>query len=234
MNAILRHALLAFAFVLVADLPSIGYGQEASVERGYPSMALDATNEATSPSSNPSRSSSPSRSDSASRSNNPSPRDAANPLLQDESWQRLPRDEGPLGGGPLGGGPLGGGELSTGMGLPLTTMASSLAIVLGLFAGFVWLYKKSPQGSNTLPSEVFQSIGRCSLAPKHDAVLVRCGGRVLLVSLSAGHGAQTLMELRDADEVDRLCALAAGGSSAAFGDVIRQMSRTPATRTFSA
>jgi flagellar biosynthetic protein FliO len=115
---------------------------------------------------------------------------------------------------------------------PITSVLSGLAVVLGILAGVTWLARRPQRGGSGLPSEVLQVLGRCELAPRQSAVLVRCGQRVLLVGLSP-QGARTLVEIAEPQEVNRLCAACAtNGSSAAFQDVYRQLERAPISRSF--
>jgi|GEM_PF-1780260 flagellar biogenesis protein FliO len=116
--------------------------------------------------------------------------------------------------------------------LPITTLLSGLAMGLGLVAGMLWLARRKPVRHGNLPSEVLQVLGECQLAARHPAVLVRCGQRVLLIGLSPA-GPRTLTAIDDPQEVNRLCvACASGGSTSAFQDVLRQLERTPASRSF--
>ncbi|QDS95853.1 Flagellar biosynthesis protein, FliO [Roseimaritima multifibrata] len=95
--------------------------------------------------------------------------------------------------------------------LPLATVISSLAIVLGLFAALVWVWRRG--GGSTLgglSKEAFQVIGRSPLAPRQNMVLVRCGRRVLVLAVS-GTSTSTLAEITDPDEVAELLALTGGG-----------------------
>lgn len=100
-----------------------------------------------------------------------------------------------------------GGESSR-MGVPsLATVLGSLAIVLGLFLLFAWTMRKAsgPAGA-ALPKEVFEVLGRAPLASRQQVHLLRCGNKLLLVSSSAA-GIETLTEVTDPAEVDRLAGL---------------------------
>jgi flagellar biosynthetic protein FliO len=118
----------------------------------------------------------------------------------------------------------------------VTTVVSGLAIVLGLFFAFVWLARKgAPSAAAALPSEVVQVLGRASLAPRQQMQLVRIGDKLLLVAVTAT-GAQTLTEITDRAEVERLAAAceAARGSSAtaSFRQVLSQLETEPAAGGF--
>jgi flagellar biogenesis protein FliO len=89
------------------------------------------------------------------------------------------------------------------------TVAGSLAAVLGVFFFIVWLLRRaSPGGLGSLPVEVFEVLGRASLANHQQVQLLRCGGKLLLVATSSSGGSlTTLTEIADPGEVDRLTAL---------------------------
>lgn len=84
------------------------------------------------------------------------------------------------------------------------TVAGSLAAVLGVFFLIVWVLRRaSPAMLGTLPAEVFETLGRTPLGHHQQAHLVRCGNKLLLVSVGAA-GVETLSEITDPEEVDRL------------------------------
>ena len=86
----------------------------------------------------------------------------------------------------------------------LVTVVVSLAVVLGIFSLVVWaLRRASPGGLGTLPAEAFEVLGRAALANRQQVHLLRCGNKLLLVSVTAT-GAETLTEITDPAEVDRL------------------------------
>ncbi len=91
----------------------------------------------------------------------------------------------------------------------LVTVGSSLAVVLGVFVLIVWLMRRaSPNGLAALPPETFELLGRGSLGNRQYVHLLRCGNKVLLVSIAAnGAGVSTLTEISDQDEVERLVSL---------------------------
>jgi len=108
--------------------------------------------------------------------------------------------------------------------------------VLGLFFGVAWLMRRNvPQGGGALPSDVVQVLGRAPLAGKQQMYLVRVGEKLVLVSLGAG-GAQTLTEVTDAPEVERLSAaceaVRTGSASASFRQVLTQLGSQPAAGGF--
>jgi len=106
------------------------------------------------------------------------------------------------------------------------TVASSLAVVLGLFLVVAWAMRRTvPGGAVVLPSDVVEVLGRAALAGKAQVHLVRCGSKLLLVSLSPT-GVETLTEITDPDEVNRLAGLCRqaqpGSATAAFRQVLQQ------------
>ena len=113
----------------------------------------------------------------------------------------------------------------------ISTVISSLAIVLGLFMGLVWFSKRvGPGGATPLPKEAVESLGRTTLAGRQPIELIRVGDRLLLVAFSAGT-AQTLTEITDAAEVERLTGLCRQGradsATASFGRVLGQLASEP-------
>jgi flagellar biogenesis protein FliO len=111
----------------------------------------------------------------------------------------------------------------------LASAGASLAVVVGVFLLLAWLLRRSsPSSSRRLPQEVYESLGHAPLAGRQAVHLLRCGNKLLLVSI-APSGAETLTEITDPDEVDRLrghCAAAAPGSaSATFRQLLGQFGR---------
>jgi flagellar biogenesis protein FliO len=117
-----------------------------------------------------------------------------------------------------------------GKGSPLSAMisvAGSLAIVLGLFLVVAWAMRKTaPRGSLALPPEVFEILGRAPLGARQQVQLLRCGKKLLLVSITPD-GAETLTEVTDPLEVDRLAGICQQAhpksSTASFRQVFQQL-----------
>jgi flagellar biogenesis protein FliO len=113
---------------------------------------------------------------------------------------------------------------------------TSLAVVLGLFLAVVWVMRRSaPQASRRLPAEVIEVLGHTTLGHRQQAQLVRLGKRLLLIGVSPA-GAETLAEVTDAAEADRLAAFCrgsnAGSANPSFRDVLQHFKeRSSTTRT---
>jgi flagellar biogenesis protein FliO len=108
----------------------------------------------------------------------------------------------------------------------IVSMLGSLAIVLGLFFALVWFMRRGlPKGTRVLPSEIVEVLGRAPLAARQQMHVVRFGHKLLLVSVTAS-GAETLSEITEPAEVDRLagiCQQAQPNSATnAFRQVFRQ------------
>ncbi|MBN2022553.1 MAG: flagellar biosynthetic protein FliO [Pirellulales bacterium] len=111
----------------------------------------------------------------------------------------------------------------------LTTTGGALAAVLGLFLVLAWAMRRAaPRGATALPGEVVEVLGRAPLAARQHVHLLRCGNKLLLVSVTPS-GAETLTEIADPVEVDRLAGLCRaaqpGSSTAVFRQVLHQFSR---------
>lgn len=114
----------------------------------------------------------------------------------------------------------------------LSSAGAALAVVVALFLICISLVRRgSPKTSGMLPTEAFSVLGRSPLTAQSYAQLLRLGNKLVLVAVGAD-GAQTLAEVTDPLEVDRiagLCAKAAPhGPSAEFQQVLAQLSREPA------
>ena len=106
-----------------------------------------------------------------------------------------------------------------------TTVAGSLALVLGLFFLVLWaLRRASPNASAALPAEVFEVLGHAPLAIRQQAIMLRFGKKLLLVSAGVAD-TKTLTEITDPAEVERLASLCrqvrSGGAAAALRQVFR-------------
>jgi flagellar biogenesis protein FliO len=121
----------------------------------------------------------------------------------------------------------------------LTTVGSSLAVVLGIFGLFVWVTRRSgrrrPSG---MPGNIVETLGRTQLNARQEMQLVRVGNKLLLLSVTATT-AETLTEITDPDEIDRLTLACHNGQpdslAASFRGVLSQLRTSPPpSYTFSA
>jgi flagellar biogenesis protein FliO len=89
----------------------------------------------------------------------------------------------------------------------IPTVIGSLAAVVGLFLIVAWVMRRSAApGSGLLPREVVEVLGRTALAGKQQLQLLRLGNKLILVSISPT-GIESLTEVTDPSEVDRLTGL---------------------------
>lgn len=110
---------------------------------------------------------------------------------------------------------------------PTITVASSLAVVLGLFAALVWGSRKLGNGTihgKAIPKEVIQSLGSLPLDPRTRITMLRCGNRVLVLAQAAGN-TQTLCEINDPAEVRDLTAACLGDAKHDFATALKSMER---------
>ncbi len=89
----------------------------------------------------------------------------------------------------------------------LVSVGSSLLLVIGLFLGLAWCYRKTMNNSmGGVPKSVVSVLGRTQLAPRQQLMLVRFGSKLVLVSVIQGE-ARTISEITDPLEVDQLAGL---------------------------
>ncbi len=98
---------------------------------------------------------------------------------------------------------------------PLQTavsVGSSLLLVVGLFLGVAWCYRKTIHSTvgGGLSKQVVNVLGRSSISARQQMVLIRFGSKLLLVSVIQGE-ARTLSEITDPLEVDQLVGLCESG-----------------------
>ena len=110
---------------------------------------------------------------------------------------------------------------------PIVTALGGLAVVVGLFFLVAWaLRRAAPRMAGALPGEVFEVLGRAPLSGRQQVHLLRCGSKLLLVSVTPA-GAETLTEITDANEVDRLAGLCEqarpGSATETFRQVLEQL-----------
>jgi flagellar biogenesis protein FliO len=115
----------------------------------------------------------------------------------------------------------------------LITVGGSLCVVLSIFFGVAWLTRRGmPRKQVKLPGEVIEVLGKAPLVKGQDLQLVRIGAKLLLLNITP-HGCETLTEITDPLEVDRLSAICRrdhpNSVSAAFHQVLHGMGREPAS-----
>jgi flagellar biogenesis protein FliO len=116
----------------------------------------------------------------------------------------------------------------------MATVLGGLATVLGVFLIVAWLMRRTaPQRFTRLPNEAFEVLGRAPLLGRQNVHLLRCGSKLLLVSITPA-GTETLTEITDPQEVDRLAGLChqagPGSSTAAFRQIFEQLAPRRAGR----
>lgn len=118
----------------------------------------------------------------------------------------------------------------------LLAMLGSLAVVLGLFLAAAWMLRRGmPQSAQRLPNDVVEMLGRAPLAGRQQLQLIRCGNKLLLVAVSTA-GVETLTEITEPAEVDRLAGLCRqarpDSASVSFGQTLAQLGRKREGRGF--
>lgn len=108
----------------------------------------------------------------------------------------------------------------------LSTIAS-LAVVVFLFLGASMVLRKAqPKQFQRLPTEVVEVLGRTSIAPRQNLVVIRFGAKLILVSQQPGE-TRTITEVEDPDEVGRLAGLCEShrpeSIANSFRDVLHQV-----------
>ncbi len=112
---------------------------------------------------------------------------------------------------------------------PTVTVASSLAVVLGLFAAMIWMTRRFGAGANAnraLPREAMEVLGTTTLQPRLNVSLVRIGTRVVVLAQTA-QGVQTISEITDIDEANHLIATCRGEATVGFAKELKAMDREP-------
>jgi flagellar biogenesis protein FliO len=111
----------------------------------------------------------------------------------------------------------------------ISTGLAALAVVLGVFLAGAWALRRAmPSAGNRLPADVVEVLGCTPLAARQFAHLVRCGNKLLLVHLAPG-SVETLTEITDPAEVDRLAGLCRQShpqsTTANFRQIFQQFAR---------
>jgi flagellar biosynthetic protein FliO len=124
------------------------------------------------------------------------------------------------------------GPAGSSTGRVLAKVGSSLAVVLGLFVLVVWFSRRfGSKRSGHLPTEVIDTLGRVPLNGRQEMHLVRVGKKLLLLSVTPD-SAETLTEITDPVEIDRLTSICRQEQpdciSASFREVLSQLNGEPA------
>ena len=125
---------------------------------------------------------------------------------------------------------------SPAVGLTMSTIVGGLAFCLGAFLLIVWLTRRnSPTTLGPLPAEVAETLGRMTLNGRQQLQLIRLGKKLVLLSISA-QGADSVAEIDDPMEVDRLTGLCQqsrpNSVTATFREVLGQYAREPAEKGY--
>lgn len=103
------------------------------------------------------------------------------------------------------------------------TVVGSLAIVLGSFFLLVWFTRRAlPRAATSLPKEIVEVLGRTPLNGRHNMHLVRVGNKVLLLSVTPT-GAETLTEITDIQEIDRITGICQQDQPGSISQTFRQV-----------
>jgi flagellar protein FliO/FliZ len=95
----------------------------------------------------------------------------------------------------------------------VVTVLGSLGVVLGLFFVTMWLFRGgASKAGQILPVEVVEPLGRTAVAKGQQLQLIRFGRKLVLVSHSSAAGIETISEITDPVEVDRIAGLCQGKS----------------------
>ena len=127
------------------------------------------------------------------------------------------------------------GQRSLAAPVSLLKVVGALGLVLGLFLIAAWAMRRvGPASPPLLPREVVEVLGRAPLAGRQQVHLIRLGRKLVLVSVTPA-GIETLSEVSEPEEVDRLAGLCRqavpSSATAAFREVLRQVVGTAEGRT---
>lgn len=114
------------------------------------------------------------------------------------------------------------------------TVMTALAIVIGAFLLFAYALRRGARNTSgrrgMLPADAVSVLGRVPLAARQFAELLRVGNKLVLVALTP-NGPQTLTEVTDPVEVDRLVGMCQQfdphSTTKAFEQVFQQLSSEP-------
>lgn len=127
-------------------------------------------------------------------------------------------------------------QMLSGLSENAVTAIGATALVVGLFLVSAWAMKRGmPRSQRILPREVVEVLGRTPLGPRQFAHLLHVGNKIVLVSATPA-GAETLVEVSDPQEVDRILGHCKAGDSASstkeFEAIFQQFAKEPTTKGF--
>jgi flagellar biogenesis protein FliO len=113
----------------------------------------------------------------------------------------------------------------------ILSMVFSLILVIGIFLGLSWIFRKtSPTAGSMLPKEVVEIIGRTPMANRQQLYVIRFGRKLVLVSQQVGQ-TEVLSEIDDQTEVDHLLGLCEQNNSRNISTSFRNVLQQVATST---
>ncbi len=113
----------------------------------------------------------------------------------------------------------------------IISMVFSLILVIGIFLGLSWIFRKtSPSAGSMLPKEVVEIIGRTPMANRQQLYVIRFGRKLVLVSQQVGQ-TEVLSEIDDRTEVDHLLGLCEQTNSRNISTSFRNVLQQVATST---
>jgi len=109
----------------------------------------------------------------------------------------------------------------------IVSVVGSLTVVLGLFFLLAWFMRRGmPNSAARLPDDIVSVLGKAPLAGRQQAHLLRFGNKLLLVCASTS-GFDTLAEITEPEEVQRIVSLCdrsqSGASTTAASRIIGQI-----------
>jgi len=111
------------------------------------------------------------------------------------------------------------------------SMVVSLLLVIGIFLGLSWIFRKtSPSAGSILPKEVVEIVGRTPMANRQQLYVIRFGRKLVLVSQQVGQ-TEVLSEIDDRTEVDHLLGLCEQTTSRNVASSFRNVLQQVATST---
>ena len=115
---------------------------------------------------------------------------------------------------------------------PLTSVTSSLAIVLGLFAALVYVTRRwGKTQAAGLPSDLIETLGVHRVDAKTTLVVMRIAARVVVASRS-GATLHPVCEFTSTEQVQQILAACQRKSRDAFATTLQEIASEPMTKGF--